>query len=331
MTDLESEQTIVNVIDEAYRDVVEREATQPDNAEPIHIKGINPVHPEYETLREAGVDEADLESERIARGRLLQAGFVFLNTLGGGEKPVIATTLPASKTGPEVDFARRRLLTASELDRIRTHQQALRATQGVTGDLEEIRKEMLGFQIRAAAAYDGEHDKRSTLFREAQRHLYENGAEADRTAFLYFLADQTTPSKLGFIMDQCFVGVDMSFVGNVPVTLTASRLAALNGSPSPFIDSGFHFGMNLDITLYPNDQSRTRRLNAANIHLLSRGIDEMGKSSNGSHDQTYLTAAEYAGLPNRNSPPTDDIASHKANIGLVATRLLATVRDYTSR
>jgi hypothetical protein len=56
-----------------------------------------------------------------------------------------------------------------------------------------------------------------------------------------------------------------------------------------------------------------------NIHLLSRGLNEMGASSNGSHDQTYITDYEFQQMTAA-SHLTD---TQNADVALVASRLLA--------
>lgn len=75
------------------------------------------------------------------------------------------------------------------------------------------------------------------------------------------------------------------------------------------------------MTLYPDNPSQTRRLNSVVVHLLSRGVNQMGASLNGSHDQTYITSAEFDELlPALQADSTDQYNPEASRI--VTMRLL---------
>ncbi len=63
------------------------ESQEADRSEVIFIVGLKNDTPEFFRLQVAGVDPVALEEGRVTRGELLDAGYVFLNRLGAGEKP----------------------------------------------------------------------------------------------------------------------------------------------------------------------------------------------------------------------------------------------------
>lgn len=76
-----------------------------------------------------------------------------------------------------------------------------------------------------------------------------------------------------------------------------SRKNALNNTPSPFLDSGFHFPSELEVggQIVPlgnpdytvGEGNGVFRVNMMVYHLLSRGVSEMGDSAGKSYDQDY--------------------------------------------
>jgi hypothetical protein len=81
------------------------------------------------------------------------------------------------------------------------------------------------------------------------------------------------------------------YVRGIKVTQIPQRRQKLMGSPSPFLDSGFHFSDNPDVGIETTEG--VRRANMVTLHLLSRGLSEIGGSVNGSYDQHYITPEEY--------------------------------------
>jgi hypothetical protein len=129
-------------------------------------------------------------------------------------------------------------------------------------------------------------------------------------------------------MDSCIQGIDVLTIRGVPFSLYPTRFNILRGEFSPFLDSGFQFGNNLDITLHPNDHEKTLRLNMVTVHLLSRGLSETGESQNGSHDQTYMTPSEFDKvLSGENS---DMALEDNSLIQIVADRLISRARSLVS-
>lgn len=65
-----------------------------------------------------------------------------------------------------------------------------------------------------------------------------------------------------------------------------SRVGALHGVHSPFLDSGFVFSDNPDVTVNP-EKGGVFRVNMMVFHLMSRGLSEMGNGGEKSFDQSY--------------------------------------------
>lgn len=291
-------------IEQVFQNLKVLEVQPADRSELITIVGFDKHTPEFSHLLSIGADSEGLKSGKIARGLLLDAGYVFLNRIGGGEKPLINAKLPMDFEGEVqvIDFGSRVLLTQAELDAVLKHQKSqpeLFASENIGLDL--VRKDMLFFLQEAFVEQNNLRQKSTAVFREAQRRVLDNSkyTDDDREALRQFFKKQyegrqtTAYSNLGFIMQECLSGIDLAMARGISFEIFAKRLEALKGDPSTFLDSGFHFDTNYDVTLYPHDPSQTRRLNMVVIHLLSRGLNEMGDSTNQSHDQRYITAGEY--------------------------------------
>ena len=59
------------------------------------------------------------------------------------------------------------------------------------------------------------------------------------------------------------------------------------------------------------------------VHLLSRGLNEMGRSLNTSHDQRYITSREYADEIQFADTSKDKDAVSEEILDIIARRLLA--------
>ncbi len=310
-----------------YSDLLKNESEQGSNDDIIVVGQITPSSYEYDSLIESGVSPEEMKASKITRGKLLDAGFIFNNHIGGGEKAIISEL-----NGQPL---RRSLLTADEIQTIQATQEMARCKASVTKELlPEIREGMVYFLVGAAALHATTNQRKSVLFRGAQSHVIEHGSgneiEATQTLFSNILSLHTTDKidatiRLNFLMERCLANIDTDFVGKIPVTMPPSRRESLRGASSPFLDSGFRFGVNYDVTMFNNDPPRTRRLNMVNIHLLSRGIDETGASTNGSHDQTYITAVEFQKYAK--DIATDATMDASEHIPLIAKRLVAAATE----
>jgi len=318
-------------IDQLYEELNKHEARPADKSELIRIVGMNQDQPEFSRLESLGIDSSTLETGRVTRGALLDAGYVFLNRIGGGEKPLINAQVPMDVEGGTdiVDMSNKILLTQSELDAVIQYQQGQHGAYATeSSDIDLIRKDMLLFLQQAIVEQNSLRQNSSAVFRAAQRRILDNPkyTDKDREALRQFLEEQYQEyqkkgnSNLGYIMQECIAGIDLARVRGSPFEIFATRLSALKGVPSPFLDSGFHFDINYDVTLYPHDPAQTRRLNMAVVHLLSRGLNEMGESANRSHDQRYITAGEYEKGVYQKSETTEPVSDE--DLDKIASRLL---------
>lgn len=97
---------------DSYVELTELEKRMPDMDEVIAVR-LTPMSPEWEGLKKVGVQLSPLGAVEITRGQLLEAGFIFLNVIGGGEKPLISSTIDIG--GTRHDFSQRVLLTRQSL------------------------------------------------------------------------------------------------------------------------------------------------------------------------------------------------------------------------
>jgi len=75
----------------------------------------------------------------------------------------------------------------------------------------------------------------------------------------------------------------------------AERMTKLDGSASPFLESGFMFEGNPDIIVSMPDGSGLRRFNMVSIHLAGGHVNFPGLSEMGTADwdQQYMTTGDY--------------------------------------
>jgi hypothetical protein len=122
-----------------------REA-RPDDLLIVRRTGITPEYPEYAALLQAGVSANALaRGDAIRRDQLQQAGYFWLNRVGGGEKGIIDAVVP-NPNDPDhpLDLRDRLLLTRDELTAAYAHQRANPDIYGLRGHtVEEVQKDML--------------------------------------------------------------------------------------------------------------------------------------------------------------------------------------------
>jgi len=287
---------------------------------------------EFVHLVESRVDLTDIKNRNLTRQLLINAGFVFVNRIGGGEKPIINASIPIkSATGAslEVNFGTKVLLTKDELEQVLDYQSSLDGEAAEDIDIDLIRKDMLSFLNESREANLQRDETEGQAIMAAMERIMEGetySAEDKEllTQFLKSGTDDKRKKDFRWIVQACLSGIDLLKVRNIPVEMMDIRSSKLAGVASPYLDSGFHFGTNCDVTLFPNDPSRTRRLNMVVIHLLSRDLSEMGASLNNSHDQEYATARWYADLVLNQSGP--DISVSESDLDLIAGRLLYRIK-----
>jgi len=176
-----------SLLDRAYASLTAQERQPAEPNQVIAVRGLKGGIPglledqaEYAVLLDYGVSVEALASGRITRGQLLEAGYVFVNKLGGGEKSIISGKIP-DPDDPEntLDFSKRILLTHDEVDKVYRYQQAHPEIFGTQGqDLDEVRKDMLSFL--AVATYEHPYRKEDFLLAEALPDGFSEEVRVDR-------------------------------------------------------------------------------------------------------------------------------------------------------
>jgi hypothetical protein len=321
----------------SYKALLSQEKNPVDENELIRVVGLNSSSVEARELLARNASITDIENGCLTRRVLLEAGYVFINRIGGGEKPILQGIIPVKTSGgrfEEIDLGNRVLLTQDELDAAVEYSQK-QSQEKTSIDREELRRDMVKFIDECTDAYQSLEAKKRELFRAAQARILD-GAEftkEDKEIFTAGLTELTQPQHraaatqiLQGLMEECLAQVDTLFVRGIPIGMMPIRTDKLRNIPSPFLDSGYHFGNNLDVTLYPYNPAKTRRINSVTVHLLSRDVDEIGGSTNASHDQTYITASEYAAEVYKKETRTDSNFPDES-ILTVANRLLYRFRE----
>lgn len=322
----------------SYEALLREEKRPADQDELIKVTGLTPSCIEANTLHVYASSNADLENGRVTRRALLEAGYAFINRIGGGEKPILQGIIPIKTSGgrfEEINLGDRVLLTQDELDAAVECSQQQSQEKATDIATEDLRQDMVSFLNECADVYANLQIKKRELFRAAQGRIME-GTEftaEDKELFATCLTELAQPEHraaatqiLQGLMEECLAQVDILFVRGIPIDMMSIRGDKLKNTPSPFLNSGYHFRNNLDVTLYPYNPAKTRRINSVTVHLLSRGVDEIGGSMNASHDQTYITASEYAEEVYKKETRTDSSFPDES-ILTVANRLLYRFRE----
>jgi hypothetical protein len=278
-----------------YENLLEQEAAPADLNEIIPLGTVEVGSLECEQLLQAGISQSTIEAGNVTRKELLNAGFAFLNKIGGGEKSLISTIIKM-EDGSTVDTGRRVLLTGSELDVVQHSQGSFNMANN-----EQVRLTMINFLQASKEVMGFKPEIKNAIFKEAQNRIFDSGNEESLAligGLFQSIIESGDNRKLAFMIDYCVANLSITKVGGIPIDMYASRSSILQGAPSPFLDSGYHFDTNDDVTIYPDDPTKTRRLNSVVVHLLSRGLNEEGASINDSHDQTYITSKEFTELIN---------------------------------
>lgn len=291
-----------------YQELTERELIPPDPNEIIHVHGFTNTPEDQKDLQklvEAGLSEEAVRKGEIPRGDLLSAGFVFNNRIGAGEKPILSGIVTVD--GQEVDLTTHRFLTQTEINAVMEQQRKAQPDfpHPDTSEMEDLRRDILGFLIKGTELVTHEGETEINVALAVLRNLLDKGTitqgqlsqyvEKERSGWtkLGYSEDDADKTTLGFLFQAAVAGLDLVRLRRIPITASLMRFGKLRDIPSPFLDSGFRFDDNWDLTLNTNNGKNTKRINMVVWHLMSRGFGEMGGSINGSHDQTYMTGPEY--------------------------------------
>lgn len=286
-------------VESFYDSWKENENKVPNMNDVIHVGKMNKTNEEYQKLVDNGLSESDINNGNIKRGDLLKAGFAFINRIGGGEKPLINVVLNGK------DFGELKLLTNEELETVKEYQNSNPEKYGLKGEnLDEIRKDMFSF-LAASSRVRSRLGSKSNAFNGTLADDINFESESDYALVRnYYNNQEKKNDSFGkeFMNKYCKDiypwedNENISFYGDDHLReklfkYVPKRNSSLNNMPSPFLDSGFYFNQNIDVMV--NNNGEYRRLNFAVVHLLSRGLSEMGASKNNSFDQNYFTLGEY--------------------------------------
>lgn len=319
---------------EGYQQLLSAESQPPAPDEIIHLpRRLAADSAEAAILETAGHSTDRIEQNNFSRQELIEAGFFFINRLGGGEKGIIEAVIPdpESPTG-QIDLTNRALLTRAELEKVYRYQtQNGDGLQGIPPD--EIRSDALTFLVAAQAPSlfpdsralttaclpetpdspswvtgSAEEHKLVDDFLQSYTEHYMQLAKVDKAR-----ATEITRSDL-FIKDILMRGATLPASrvinfggmtaaghknvarGGVSVYSLFERSSKISGLPSPFLESGYHFSNNIDVMLeVPDDTAKLQRFNIVNVHLMAGHPDFIGLSEMGKADwdQQYLSTRDF--------------------------------------
>jgi hypothetical protein len=327
-----AEQTdVLNTVARLYQELQAAERREPLPGDQIRTGQIKPEAPEYGILRANGVSEQQLAGGILTREQLLGAGYFFLNRLGGHSKALLSGEIPdpASQNGT-LNFGHRALLTRAELQTVYDYQQAHQEIFGLNGEqLDAVRSDMLAFLLQSTSrppfgsAYD--YAQQALPYRPSSVDIWEHElSEAEWKLLDKYWSAQAREYRRAhpqsgerralaevreaFVREHC---ADMrvwqedgdffntkQVRGNVVQSIT-SRSRKLMWGASPFLESGFVFGYNFDVSVYYGAivdirSDKQYRVNTAVLHLMGGhsdfpGLSEMG----GAREQVYMPAGIF--------------------------------------
>lgn len=247
---------------------------------------------------------------------LQQAGFAFNNyPFLGIEKPIINVVVDG------VDYGKRKLLTAEELGSIKKYQRenpSLYGSSEISSD--NFRHRLFSFLVTAENILPMHVDSKSNFVKLCINRIdhpyrtikgeqkYRRDKLAQKVDPLYkrlvrmYFEQQTRNShslRKSFIETKLKKFMPWDETNSLDrfninarghkMMLIETRRSKVVGSPSPFLDSGFHlprlFG-NPDYTVIGSD-GRQFRVNMLVLHLASKGLSEMGEGVTGDGEQDY--------------------------------------------
>lgn len=313
------ENTITNEVSFAsvYKRMQQEERKLPDYDAKVRVgKAISEQDLEFESLVKSGVSVEDIKSGRITRSKLLAAGYVFNNyPVVQMEKPLINVFVNG------VDYSKKKLLTQEELNSIIIFQRSNPDQYGTEQvGTDAFRQDMLSFVYSSAVDIPNDFRHKSQMISMALRRMdspnvgmndrgdrFANDPHGLELAKLYqrlcevyvkshkpsFAAyEQFTDENFGDLMPwdgpSNKIGVNAVSRGFETRSIPERIVTATRDDDSPFLDSGFKMtlmGGNPDVEV-KIDEDTVIRVNLMVIHLLSRGVSEMGGADDAA-DQRY--------------------------------------------
>lgn len=308
------------LVSSVYTFLKAKEESPADPKDKIFIGSIEPTDSEFTLLTNSGVTQEELNGHSVTREKLLKAGFIFNNCpLFPIEKPLINVTIDG------VNYGKRKLLTNTELDRIRSYQRSqpeLYGGEEISSD--EFRLDMMSFLLSANTEIPIEAKNKVNFVNIALNYMdsgyvglshkdrYENNKTERRAAKYYkqlvgeFMHSILPPDEDNFMRQVEYI--NNNFADILPwefdgrgsstffdteardhkMSFNKDRFTKLSNSVSPFLDCGFKFSDlgNPDYEVIESNGKRFR-VNMMVLHLLSRGISEMGEGVDGKGEQDY--------------------------------------------
>ena len=309
-----------------YRGIIREIRKRPDPDDIIGL-GYKDSSEELEALVKRGVASHKGHAVAGRRGDLLEEGLAFKNTIGGNEKPLIKGTIGGIDFGARILLSKEEIELALKYQQTLRPQLCPEEWSAVHIDMLQflfsstylnespfIPSSMVGVvhhfinEPHHFLAYDNPtltsircnpKDLMEGYYRllwyqyeqEDQKRFKDTGLRYDKKfQFHDFVVRKLFENDPRLYLP--FIGVDFKHPRKIEFDYWDIREGKVYGEPDPFLDSGFIFGFNPDVTILLN--GAMRRLNSVSLVLALHGLDEVGNGLPYSCDQDYLTMGEFA-------------------------------------
>jgi len=310
-----------------FRALMYAENRKPEPTDQFFIGSIQSGTIEYDELHKIGISEEELSKGRFTRQQLVDAGFFFINRIGGGEKPLLSGDFPdPNNPGQMLNYGNRLLLTREELETVYAYQCSRPDIFGLRGeDVNDVRSDLLMFAARAS--WRPPFDNYIDLAQQAIPYKTSvPGSELEPEdwqlldRYWDYLAKEynrqhpddpdtnfRAKARAEFIRTHCADlanwvsnpdGKEIDMFNNQTTRgcrtqSVGSRSAKVRDNPSPFLDSGFVFDYNFDASVFeegPADvrSNRQYRINTVIVHLMGHPDFPGLSEMGGVQDQVYM-------------------------------------------
>jgi len=253
-------------------EVIEVPVDLPDEIQiDLILKGINPF--------------------RSTRRELLEAGYEFINAVGGGEKFIIKMVIDG------VDYGRLPLLTGEQMEKVRA------VDRDEFGELDftpqQISADMYDLLHAEEYLYPQRKEEVETqILAEVEQEILDQGLEKDSDQALKKTEEgrKRIKTMLEAEWEEWLEGGNDQFGRRMPLEhffINRGR-EHMGNKPCPHLSCGYRLGRNTDHTF--SDADGTVRLSTVVAHLASHGISERGDGYPMSDDQRYMTMRQYYDL-----------------------------------
>jgi hypothetical protein len=260
----------------------------------------------------------DLNPFKLTRRELLDAGYVFVNAVGGGEKYIIKQVIEID--GQEIDLGRLPFLTEKQLQAALDLDKQEMESAGITKSPQEIAKDMVDvlhgsyyfYSVRLSEVEEGlkKQDPKASEgnIRDKAKEQVDKEWEEGKGYHYYKriekLTSQLKQSQLnlseGELKSRAQTLADQELAEGkiakedrkvpLPFFFVNRGLERMNGH-CPMLNCSHRFWINNDLT-FVDDKSPVR-LSTVIAHLAHHGLSERGDGLPRSFDQRYMTMTEY--------------------------------------